>query len=616
MITPRPYQSQAAQAVQAAWNNGVLNALVVAATGAGKTEIGLLCVAGDSLSSQKRRVLWIAHRKELIEQPRERIIKHWPELGLPGIVMGDRNEYRAAVVIATIQTLQSPRRLEQILSAGPITHLVTDEAHHATSSSYASVYDRLRSENPTLRHLGLTATPIRTDNNGLASVFDVVAYRITIKDCIKSGYLTPMVALGISLPVSFAGVRVTGGEYDDEEAGQVLSARNAEEIIVKTWEKEALTRPTIAFTASVFQAHSLAERFREAGHSFEAIDGTMAKSAREGMIARFKRGDLCGLVNCAVLTEGFDAPEASCLIQARPTRSNLVYVQMIGRVLRTAPGKENALILDFVPQDARDLIMAGDILGKPADQKKREQQAVEEGIVSAFGLDRDGNGIDGDPDQVILNVLDYLSDSALSWYTDGKFASAALSDAETLVVTLPNQDAILRLEKANQIRRDISAWRPNWEREYQKVRRAAMYCLYRVGKNNAVPLGEFETWQEVTCAADEIAEQAGNHILAGKGRKWRLQPPTESQTALLKRIGLLDSLPRNDRGTASKVIAHYFATRFLIRKGERAYEKSENFGTIGGDQRQRIVHPPTPTGAGYPSEEQAEEQAISGRRLA
>lgn len=567
MITPRPYQSQAAQAVHEAWNSGFLNALVVAATGAGKTEIGLLCVASDSGTiNRNRRVLWIAHRKELIDQPRDRILKHWPELGRPGIVMGDQNECSPAVVIATIQTLQSTGRLEQILSAGTITHLVTDEAHHATSSSYLSLYDRLRSVNPALRHLGLTATPVRTDKDGLSRVFETVAYRITIKDCIRLGYLTPMVALGISLPVSFADVGERGGEYDEEDAGRVLSARNAEEIVVKTWEKESSSRQTIAFTSSVLQAHSLAARFRESGHLFEAIDGTTPKPIRDEIIARFKRGEIRGLVNCAVLTEGFDAPEASCLLQVKPTRSDLVYVQMIGRVLRTAPGKENALILDFVPQDARDLVMAGDILGKPAAQKKRERQAAEAGIVSAFGLNSEGNGIDGDPDQVMLNVLDYLSTSSLSWYTDGRYASAAMSDTETLVIVLPAAEALERLKKADQVRGDLSAWRPQWEREYQKVRGAAMYHLYRVSKNGAAEtLGEFETWPDATSAAEEVAECARDHILAGKTQKWRSQPPTEKQIALLSRLGLLNSLPRQDRGTAAKLITHHFAIHSFNR---------------------------------------------------
>lgn len=558
MITLRDYQKEAVEAVVKEWRKGNGNTLLAASTGTGKTEC-YLAVLQHELAPNFDRALIIAHRQELIYQPQERIRQHWPELGTPGIVMANQDEYRARVIIATVQTLATPGRLERILSAGPITHLVTDEAHHSTAPTYRNIYKVLRDAFPGLCHLGVTATPRRTDREPLADIYDSVAYRFGIKKAIKRGALVPFTALGVQLPVSIADVREVGEGWDDAEMGDVLKARNAEEIVIETWEKNAKDRSTIAFTASVAQAHSLADRFREYGYRFEALDGTTKKPIRQDMLRRFKSGELQGVVNCAVLTEGFDAPQASCLVQVKPTRSDLVYVQMAGRVLRRAPGKQNALLLDFVPLDARDMRLAGDLLGKPKEQRKAEQKAVDAGLIlGCFGINSDGEGIDGDPDEVMLKVLDYLSSSSLSWVYDGDMASASVGSKESLAVLMPNKVAQGRLEKAEALKA-AGKWSFAFENTYNNVRSAASYKLFKVANWRAELMGEYLSWEEACDVADDYYSEHGEGILAKKRASWRRQPASDKQRALLSRYGVWRE--GMSKGKAAQAITHYFARR-------------------------------------------------------
>lgn len=558
MIKLRPYQVEARDATLAEWQKGNLDTLLAMSTGTGKTETFLSVLEADMNGG---RALVIAHRQELIYQPRDRILDHWPKLGRPGIVMADQDECAAKLVIATIQTLASNGRLDRIMAQGQITHLITDEAHHSVASTYKELYKRLREHNPNLKHLGVTATPRRTDGDPLREIYQSVAYRMGIKQSIKVGALVPFVAMGFQLPVSIADVREVGDGWDDGELGDVLKARNAEEIVIQKWEEHAKDRPTICFTASVAQAHSLAERFKEAGHNFEAADGTTPAQDRKAILDRFKSGETVGICNCALWTEGFDAPKASCLVQVRPTRSDLVYVQMAGRVLRRHPSKTQALILDFVPEDARELRLAGDLLGKPKEQREIEQKAQDQGLVlPCFGINSEGEGIDGDPDQVVVTVLDYLSRSRLSWTFDGELASATAGEKKTLAARMPFEVEAERLAKANEIKA-TGKWDPKWDREYERVKRLGRYALHVIEGVQVETLGYYETWDDLADAAEDFCDEQGLDILSKKRAVWRTKPATDKQAALLKRLGIWQDNIR--RGEAAQRITHHFARKAI-----------------------------------------------------
>ncbi len=560
MITLRPYQIEASKSVREAWANGIKSQLVVMTMGMGKTEVFLSILADELAAGQLGRALIIAHRKELIDQPANRIASHWRHvLPQPGIVMADQNGSDAQIICATIQTLSAAGRLDEILAHGAITHVIVDEAHHATADSYVAVLDRLRAASPDVRVLGVTATPKRTDGAGLRKVFERVAFKATIKDGIaKYKALSPFVALGVELPVDISKVQIVGDDYNAEQLGTVLDANNVLELVFDTWQKHAGTRQTMIFTASVAQAKHLAEYFRSRDIATAWASGETPKPERAQIIADFMAGQLQVIVNCALWTEGFDAPRTACVAMVRPTRSDTVYLQAVGRGLRLAEGKTDCIILDYVPLGGRDLIMAGDLLGKPKAQARREAKAQQEGTVSeAFGITADGVGIDGDPDDVIVRALDLFAQAPTQWTFDGQVSTTGIADALTVAIVSPQTK---RIEQAQHLRA-AGQWRPDWD---TVVERLASYQVYALN-GQCVPLGNAGTWDDATALAAEYIDEHGDPTLAKRTAQWRHAPPSEKQAAFAARLGVLR--PNMSRGQVAQAITHALALK-AMRKAQ------------------------------------------------
>lgn len=427
---------------------------------------------------------------------------------------------------------------------------------NSTNPSTMALVESLRNASPNLKILGVTATPRRSDNDGLTRVFDSVAYKVSIKDAIVlHKCLSPFLALAINLPVDISQVEIRGEDYDSEQLGTVLSADNALELIVEMWQKHASGRPTMAFTASVAQAAALCGEFRRAGISAAWASGETKSDERRQILDDYQSGKVQVLCNCQLWTEGFDAPHTSCVLMARPTRSDSVYVQAIGRGLRVAPGKTDCTILDFVPEGSRDLCLAGDLLGKPKVQKKAEQQGKDSGVIlDAYGIDSDGNGIDGDPDEVIVRALDFFSNqSSIQWTFDGKMATAAIDYRVALAIVLPDAE---RIRKANELRK-TNEWLEKYEKEYQRISGYQVYCI-----NGRVELLNVEPdWEAATILAESKYEQIGNPKVAKRKRSWRKMKPSDKQMPLALSLGL--DISESSRGAAAQAITHAIVTNQL-----------------------------------------------------
>ena len=160
--------------------------------------------------------------------------------------MGGQNDASAEIVCATVQTLSRERRMRDVLQHGAISHLIIDEAHHSAADGYGAVVEALRFANPSLRILGVTATPNRADDAAL-EIFDQQVFKYTIKDAIHTyKALVPFVAMGVRLPVDISGVRIQQGDYSAGELGSVMDVRNANEVIIETWKEHAADRLTMA----------------------------------------------------------------------------------------------------------------------------------------------------------------------------------------------------------------------------------------------------------------------------------------------------------------------------------------------------------------------------------
>jgi superfamily II DNA or RNA helicase len=526
----RPYQILARDAVLGEWTVGRLSTLLAMATGCGKTEVFLAVLDAERDAGRLTSALVVSHRGELVDQPAERIARHFPALQPVGIVQADRNELGARVTCATIQTLTHPSRLEQLLQHRSISHVIVDEAHHSRAPSYLRLIDALRGAHPPLRVLGATATPRGgSGKHGLYDVFESVAFRFSLDDAIACGAAVPFRAFGVTLPVSFAGVAVRAGDYDEAQAGSVLSARNALALVVDSYGHRGEGRPALAFTASVAHAHALAEAFRSAGVPAAAIDGTTSSEERRIVLAAFRRGELRVLSNCAVFGEGVDLPFVSCLLQVKPTRSDAAYLQMVGRGFRPFPEKPDLLLFDFIPRDARDLTLAGDLLGTPRPDEPAAAPPDERAERESFAVLPDGR-VDADPATLQVRMLEYLRADPLAWTTDNTLATVSLGPNMILAVhVLPT----------------------------------GAYALYQIADWQATALGAIPAWTDVVAQVRARFVCEGDPCLAERRRRWRREPATPKQVSRLVKWGRWT--PGLTKGEAAQRITHEVARRVLVR---------------------------------------------------
>lgn len=383
----RPYQVEAVAAVHRELERH-RSALLVLPTGCGKT----LC-AGHILRERARRgrVLWLAHRSELLDQARETIEKR---IGL-GCEL-EKAESRASqmgglfgrrCVVASVQSMRG-QRLKR-WPADSFATIVVDECHHSVARGYREILSHFGPA----KVLGLTATPDRGDGVGLGAIFDVCAFQYDIRQAIRDGYLCPIVQKAVECAdLDLSDVKTVAGDLAQGELEQRLRLDSVLHQVAAPLVELAGDRPTIVFTAGVQQAHALVEVM--AGYTdprrVAAIDGGTPDEIRRERIAAYRQGDVQFLVNCAVLTEGFDAPETACVAMARPTKSRALYAQAIGRGTRIAPGKTDCLVLDFQGNAGRHrLVSPLDVLAGrplPPDVERRAKQLTAEGKPSEEAL--------------------------------------------------------------------------------------------------------------------------------------------------------------------------------------------------------------------------------------
>lgn len=334
----RPYQQRAIQETRRALAEGHKRVCLYAPTGAGKTE---LAIGISQLARAKnRRVMFLANRVELISQAAERFARY----GIyPGILQGENtHNTRADIVVGSIQTFSSRKRFGWNFDTDI---LIVDEAHGcAGSQQYLKLFETWNN----IPVIGLTATPF---SRGLGkkypwgTVFEKLVVVSTIRELIDMDYLVDCEIYAPSEP-DLSGVKIVAGDYHEGQLGEAVDKQELIGDIVSHWKKLSNGVPTICFATNIAHSKHIVEQFLGAGISAEHVDCYMADEDRKGAIARFKRGETRVLSNVALFAEGFDAPATACMILARPTKSLIRYIQMAGRVLRPADGKDKALILD------------------------------------------------------------------------------------------------------------------------------------------------------------------------------------------------------------------------------------------------------------------------------
>jgi ATP-dependent helicase IRC3 len=415
----RDYQHRAQHSVaNEFWKtDGASRQLGVLPTGTGKTVVFSTLALHPGIEqffkafpADQRKILVIAHREELLTQAQEKYEKYNPHLKVE-IEQADKwASPEADVIIASIQTLGSRqgRRLGR-LKREQIRVVIIDEAHHATAQSYVSVCqyfgflppddfmpkpgkmqvdealkfqrDRLSAWDsqgkPPRLLLGVTATPKRADRVGLELVFQKIVFEETMLDMIRQGYLARPRGLRIQGKALLDKVHTKGGDFDEGELAEAINNVERNRIIVKAWLEHAQGRKTIAFTVNVQGAIDLAAEFQAAGVKAAAIHG--GSKDRKALLKAFSTGEIEMLVNCNILTEGFDEPNVQCIIHARPTKSSVLYTQMTGRGTRLCDGKVDCLIIDVVDITTRhSLVTAPTLIGLPADYDPKGKDLVDQ----------------------------------------------------------------------------------------------------------------------------------------------------------------------------------------------------------------------------------------------
>lgn len=348
----RDYQSEALNALEAEWAGGLNRPVIVLPTGAGKTVCfsGLIARYIDKLRAEGKRALVLAHREELLDQAEAKIKAMLPDVWT-AVVKGSRGENKhrfAEVIVASVQTLARPKRREAVDRIGLV---IVDECHRYASRTYREVLHHYgcmdARATPTV---GFTATLTRMDG-GLPDVWQSVAYQKKIHWMIKNGYLVAPVAKSIDVPgLNLATTRVTAGDLNAKDLANALDDSEAFTAIAEEWCAQAGDRPTIVFMPDVATCHRMADAFKAVcGASAEVVSGKTTSTDRKAVYDRFSSGQTRVLVSCMVLTEGFDAPQTSCVIIGRPTLNPGLYIQMVGRGLRLHPesGKTDCLVLDI-----------------------------------------------------------------------------------------------------------------------------------------------------------------------------------------------------------------------------------------------------------------------------
>jgi DNA repair protein RadD len=351
----RSYQERAIDDLRNAYQSGSRAPLMVLPTGGGKTCI--IATISANAAARDRRVLIMVHRRELIHQASSKL--NW--VGLQhGIIAAGIPPSDHAVQIASVQTLA--RRLGRIDLQPSL--IIIDEAHHATAGQWARILDHW----PDAYRLGVTATPCRLDGCGLRSVFDSLVLGPSVADLIFAGYLSPARIYAPPVVADLQGIRSRGGDYANDQAAAAMDRPTVTGDAIAHYQRLAAGQQAIAFCCNVNHAVSVCDAFKTAGISSELLLGNTTD--REQVVADFAAHRIRVLVTVDVVSEGFDVPAASCAILLRPTQSLGLYLQQVGRVLRPAPGKDAALILDHVGNVTRH--------GFPDDPRK---WSLAEGIV-------------------------------------------------------------------------------------------------------------------------------------------------------------------------------------------------------------------------------------------
>lgn len=339
-MTPVPtaIQVEALNALDLTREAGFRRGLVVLATGLGKTWLA----AFDAQQMGARRVLFVAHREEILNQAAETFLRIRPRARV-GFYMGQLRDMQVDILCASVQTLGRAEHLSRF-SPQHFDYVVIDEFHHAAAPTYRKL----------LKHfvpqfsLGLTATPDRTDQSDILSLCDDnLVYSCSLFFGITAGLLAPFHYFGIwDESVNYKEIPWRNGRFDPAELSNKLATLARARHVLKQWHRQAQKR-TLAFCVSVRHAEYMAEQFRREDIAAVAVYSGSAMSRGDALL-QLSDGRLQVIFSVDLFNEGVDLPSVDTVLMLRPTESKVLFLQQLGRGLRRFEGKEKLVVLDFI----------------------------------------------------------------------------------------------------------------------------------------------------------------------------------------------------------------------------------------------------------------------------
>jgi len=554
----RDYQRACLDAVHAAPREGTQRPVVVLPTGGGKTVI-FSHLAQEFIASRTyadtgeafapARVLILVHRDELADQAMDKIRQIAPDLK-PGKVKAQFNDVSAQVIVASVQTLAREKRMNQLLDAadvyGAFGLVIVDECHHAAAVSYRNILTAMGCysgwtdpKNPAGNGeciaVGFTATLARGDGQGLGDVWERVVYTRSVLNMIAEGYLTDVRGKAVTMDgLQLNSVKRSGGDYQAKDLGDAFLDANGPQLVARAMHVHAAGRRSIVFTPTVAAAEAVRDELEEMRWASAVVSGATPREERLAHYDGFRTGRLKALVSCMVLTEGFDAPWADCAVIARPTRSAPLFIQMVGRVLRTWPGKTDALVLNIAGSDGAisTLIdLAPGQIHKVDDDESlaeaviREEEEGETVIPSRYG-------------SVAFELkhkdMDLFKGSSHAWlrtYGGAMFLSAGSMGQ---VVLWPDADGTWTVAFAPSLPK-------KWERIHQ-----------------GLSLSMAQAWAEA-----EVEQRTGGlHYGVEKDARWRQTKASPGQVRNAVGLGLRVT-PDMTKGTVADLISIHQASRIV-----------------------------------------------------
>ena len=357
-IELRLYQEQAIERLRAAVARD-RRVVCVAPTGSGKGKMLAWLAA-----AKKKHVLIAVHRTELVAQTVAALAEAEVACGIIAAGHAERPEF--AVQIAMISTLTRPERLARWAGWDPALMLF-DESHHLITKSWG----RLIEVFPHAYLIGFTATPLRLDGKGLGRIFKDMVVGATVKELIADGYLSPVVHFAPPSQLDLADIKTIAGDFDAEEAAERMRRARLVGDAIQHYQNH-IHGPAIAYACTIAHSRELAAEFCDAGIRAVHVDAGTKEADRAVAVAGLGNGEVDIIFNVGLFTEGLDVPALAGVLLLRPTKSLGLYLQMCGRALRVAPGKDHAVILDHAKNVFEHGLVDDDQVWSLADRSKRK----------------------------------------------------------------------------------------------------------------------------------------------------------------------------------------------------------------------------------------------------